>query len=242
MPKKQWTDEERKAFGEKMKAARLAKEKKVDVSESAPETLPQEDTVSELLRRIKELEERQFFSQPAPAPVQPVRAITKFSVVVSDYPDPRERLADEPKLQEHAFKHNFQLKWEVGKVSYQHDGVNYTEPKFVLELWRWMRDPDTQELTTKQYRVHRATFFEDPEAALDAARQHGVEIDDTLQKPFLDEMRYLRMRDWLFEIFYPQPVAAAKQIREEVVGNRLVRVFETSSSEKQSIPFDKLKM
>ena len=205
-------------------------------SPSAPQTIS-DDTVQELLNRIKELENRQFFNQAQPV----VKAVTKFSVTPHDYPDPRERLSDEPKLQEHAFKQNFTLKWEIGRTGYEKDGVSYTEPKFDLEVWRWLRDEDG-ELTDKQYRVHRLTFHEDPEAAIQMARDKGLDVDETLQRDFLDEMRYLRMRDWLLEIFYPPKTQANQQTREEVIGNRLVPVLEVNSFQAVGIPIDKLKV
>lgn len=225
------TPEERKAFGEKMKAARAAKKQ-----EEKRENGVANETVEALLKRIEELEQRNFFQQPQPV----VKAVTKWSIDPKDYPDPTERLANESRLEEHAFKQNFILKWEVGRVNYQHDSVNYTEPKFRLELWKWIRDEDTNEKTTKQFRVHKATFFEDPDAAIQLARDRGHEVDENAQKPFLDEMRYLRMLDWLLEIFYPQPIKNKESVREEVIGNRLVPVLETSSAEAKSIPREKL--
>lgn len=244
MPKKNWTPEERQAFADKMKAARAsarAAKKPVKKAKEAKVDPPQvaNDDVASLLKRIQELEQQRFFS---PQPQQAVRAITKYSIETHDYPNPSERLSEEPKLQEHAFKQNYVLKWKVGKVQYSHDGVSYTEPKFVLEVWRWKRDPETNELTNKQYRIHKGTFFEDPDAAIQMATELGLEIDETLQKPFLDEMRYLRMRDWVMEIFYPPKAQPATHTREEVIGNRLVPVLEINSRESVAIPFDKLKM
>jgi hypothetical protein len=234
MPK-QWTPEERKAFGEKMKAAKLAKQQEEKTESKVEASVANEDYAA-LLKKIEELEARQFFQQPAP--VQPVRSITKYSLEAADWPDPRERLANESKLSSFAFKENFILKWDVGRVNYEKDGVHYQEPKFRIELWRWKRDPETQELTNKQYRVHKATFFEDPSAAMAVAIEKGIEVDDTLQKAFLDEMRYMRVRDWLFGIFYPTPSAKSEGHREEVIGNRLVPVIEMSSTKPTEISFE----
>lgn len=215
-----------KRLGEQARAR--AAEKKL--KEDPPQT--SNDDVASLLRRIEEMEKQRFFS---PAPQQAVRAITKYSINSGDYPDPRERLFDESRLEEHAFKQNFILEWNIGRVNYDKDGVNYTEPKFVLEIWRWKRDPETNQLTNKKYRIHKFTFFEDPDAALQLAQEKGLDIDDRLQKPFLDEMRYLRIRDTLFEIFYPAPMQKPQVEREEVIGNQLVPVIEVSSVEAQDV-------
>lgn len=238
MPKKKWTDAERQAFAAKMKAARAAKTApETEIEQSKLEAQAANLTIEELARQIEELKRNQFFSQPQVA----VKAITKYSFNPADYPDPRERLADEPKLRQHAFKENFTMEWEVGKVNYDaKDGVNYTEPKFRIELWKWLPNPETGELTNKKFRIQKATFFEDPDAAIHAANNAGVEIPQQMEKTFLDEMRYLRIRDWLFQIFWPSPVKQNRGIREEVIGNRLVPVLQVSSTEPIDIPFDRL--
>jgi hypothetical protein len=204
------------------------------------------------MKRIEELENRGFFNSPVPDYVSqlPPKAMNKYSIDPADYVDPRERLANEPRLESEAFKQNYVLEYSLGRVSYDaKDGINYTEPKFQLELWRWLRDPVTNEITNKKFRVHKVTFFEDPDAALQTAHAKGVNITMPEQdgfinpqhKAFLDEMRYLRFRDWLFEIFWPAPAVNKSAIREEVIGNRLVPVLETSSTEPlTNIPFDKL--
>jgi hypothetical protein len=38
-------------------------------------------------------------------------------------------------------------------------------------------------------------------------------------------MRYLRMRDWLMEAFYPPKPQVVQGRHEEVIGNRVVEVF-----------------
>lgn len=252
MPRKPMTPEERKAFGAKMKAAREAKKNK-EVEQSKVEAAAANDDVSALLKRIEELEQRNFFAQPAPAPAVAVRAITKFSINPADYPDPRDRLMAEPRLESEAFKQNFYLIWEVGKVGYKSDvdGVSYTEPKFRLEVWKYVRDGATNEFvetedpktgakTRKGFRVHKGTFFEDPDAAIQCAQDKGITVPDSIQQAFLDEMRYLRIRDWLFEIFWPSPIKQNRGVREEVIGNRLVPVMEISSTTPVDIPFDRL--
>lgn len=54
-------------------------------------------------------------------------------------------------------------------------------------------------------------------------------------------MRYLRVRDWLFDIFWPKPAQAADRIKEEVIGGTLVQVFTKSSVDPSNIDFDKIK-
>lgn len=238
MPRFKKGSPEAKAWGEQMRAARQKANKapEEEIEQSKAEAAVANPTIEDLMRQIEELKHSQFFSQPQVA----VRAITKYSINPQDYPDPRERIADEPKLESEAFRQNFVMEWQVGKVNYDaKDGVNYTEPKFKIELWRWLRDSEN-EITNKKFLVKKATFFEDPDAAIQAAVAAGLEVPARLEKTFLDEMRYLRIRDWVFDIFFPKPPSPIRGIREEVIGNRLVPVMEVSSTDPVDIPFSKL--
>lgn len=245
MPKKQWTDEERKAFAERMKKARETKTsqtKSQEPSPSAPDTADRDDSIEKLLKRIEELEQRQFIPNlQAQVTNTGVKGTTeKFSVNPKDYPDPRERLADEPRLKRFAFRENYELEWDISRVRYDtKDGLSFAEPKFVIKLNRRIFDDDG-EPTKKWFTVLKGTFFEDPDTALTIAQQRGLDIPDFAEKPFLDEMRYLRLRDWLMEVFFPPKPDKKAEITETVIGNRLVNVFEKSSEDSSSVPFDKL--
>jgi hypothetical protein len=65
-------------------------------------------------------------------------------------------------------------------------------------------------------------------------------VDENNQKEFLDEMRYLRVKDWLFDVFWPRPAQPQEQIREEVIAGTIFQTFEKSSVEADGIDFDKL--
>lgn len=165
----------------------------------------------------------------------------KYIVNPQNYPDPRERLAKEARLQRFAFKENYDLDWEIGISQYQtKDGVNTREPKFTLKLVRVVFDDDTGLATNQRYVVCQIIFHEDPEAALAIAREQGYEVSDYAEKDFLDEMRYLRMRDWLLEAFYPQKPTVNSSKKEMVIGNRVVQVFEINAESAQPIPFSQL--
>jgi hypothetical protein len=53
-------------------------------------------------------------------------------------------------------------------------------------------------------------------------------------------MRYLRVKDWLFDVFWPKPAQLKDQIREEVIGGTIVQVFTKNSEEPEGMDFDKL--
>lgn len=164
----------------------------------------------------------------------------KYLVDPSNYPDPTARLADEPRLASLAFKHNYELEYEVGISAYQtKSGKNIREPKFNVTLNRVVID-DQGNTTSQRYIARKLVFHEDPQAALVIAREQNIEVNKGDERLFLNEMRYLRVRDWLFGIFWPVAVRQQDGIREQVIGNQLVQVFTKSSEESSSIPFDQM--
>lgn len=238
MPKKKMTEEEKKAWGAKMKAAREAKK---ETPEAKDEIISQD--YSDLVRQINELKEQlnSVQSTPQAAPNGLIGTTTRYIIDAAHYPDPRERLAAEPRLKRFAFDENYALDFKIDKVRYQTvDGRWMQEPKFMIELQGVIRDKQG-DATKKRSILKRATFHEDPQAAVTIANEQGLEVDESNQKNFLDEMRYIRMRDWLLEAFYPPVNTDTKSRKQEVViNNKLVEVFELNSVDSQEIPFNQL--
>lgn len=212
-----------------------------------------EPSYDDLVRRMQEMEAmmwRTIGSQQQPQQPQGLNVGPNGSLVgVRDkyvlnpkrYPSPVKRLSDEQRLNRFAFKENYFLEFIVGVSQYQtKDGVNYREPKFTLELHRVLFDEDTGLPNGTAYTVCRMVFHEDPEAALAIANEQNIEVTEMEETLFLNEMRYLRMRDWLLECFYPRPAQASKKKKEMVIGNRVVEVFEINAESAQSIPFDQI--
>lgn len=168
-----------------------------------------------------------------------VGTIEKFVVDPSYYPDMTDRLAKEPRLARFAFLLNYELGWKVETVSYEtKDGLNVKEPKFSLNLIRIILDEDTGEPTNKRFITCTQVFFEDPQTALVVARDNGLSPDEFPggEKNFLDEMRYLRMRDWLLEAFYPPKSQPKNNKREMVIGNKVVEVYEVNAELSEGAP------
>lgn len=211
---------------------------------------------AEILRRLSEVEANASYwrnealkSQVGGNPAGPqagqaglIGTYEKYKVDPSLYPDPRQRLSHEPRLQRFAFDMNYELAWTIGVSSYKTiDGINTKEPKFTIELNKIVLDEDTGEQTDGRYTICRAIFHEDPEAALVVAREQGVNVEDFEEKAFLDEMRYLRIRDWLLEAFYPpKPQQEKKNKKDMVIGGKLVEYFEINSESSESVPFGQL--
>lgn len=266
MPKKTWTEEERKAFGEKMRQSRedtaLAKEKALADAQTPTEPKQQiepelagEATVSELAKQVLELKaqlERIAVAQTAAGPdripmqtpqVDPRGKLTgtfeKYIVDPKHYPDPTAQLKTEPKLARFAFDVNYELGWEVTRTQYQtQDGINTVEPRFTVELIKVIIDEDSGEPTTGRYVLRSMVLHEDPQAALTVARDNNVNPDDFGGEwAFLDAMRYLRIRDWLLEAFYPPRNTGKKGRKEAVIGNRVVQIYEVSSLDAAPVDF-----
>lgn len=166
----------------------------------------------------------------------------KYNLDPNYYPNPCERLANEPRLARFAFPLNFELEWNVGVSQYKTiDGINTKEPKFEIQLNRIMLDEETGEPTLGRIVICKGIFHEDPDAAVIVAREQGFDVNSFGEKEFLDEMRYLRIRDWLFEAFFtPLPATHKTNKREMVINGKLVQYFEINDENGASIPFDKL--
>jgi len=256
--KKKWTDEERKAFGEKMKAARQAKTP--DVKESV---VAEDQDIDILKKQMQEVLETNALLKAALLGKQPEQKIelnkeggligefTKYKMDPSNYPDPTPRLSQEPRLGSIAFNYNYELSYEVSSSRYQtQSGRNIQEPKFEVKLDRIaldsqgkrvkVKNPVTGKMEEKRYKVQNIIFHEDPDTALIMARQYGYNPEEMDERSFLNEMRYLRVRDWLFDIFWPGTPQKKGGVSEEVVGGQIVQVFTKSSEEPSNIDFDKL--
>lgn len=243
-----------------MKAARAAKKnneeipKEEDVTQIAPE-----QNQNDILRQLKELQESNALLKAAILNNQTIASggvttgvsmnrngeligeFEKYQLDPALYPDPTPRLSKEPRLAPLAFEYNYEMDYQVTVSEYQTaSGRRVREPKFHVTLNRVVLD-DQGNQTSKRYIARKLIFHEDPDAALVIAREQNIDIDKSDEKTFLNEMRYLRVRDWLFDIFWPKPIDESSQIREEVIGGTLVQVFEKKSLDSSNIEFDKLK-
>lgn len=175
--------------------------------------------------------------------------VEKYTVDPTNYMDPTKRLSEEPRLQAMAFNLNYELEYEMSVRPYEtKTGVNQKEPEFLITLLRVVLD-DQGLPTEKRYIARRMVFHEDPQAAIVIARENGIsleeftDLDNTTenQKLFLNEMRYLRAKEWLFDIFWPRPAKKQDGLHEEVIGGTIVQVFTKSSEEPSGVDFDQIK-
>lgn len=236
MPRK-WTDEEKKAFGEKMKAARANKTKNPQTKTTPTSTVEiEESTLKEILDRLKTLEAEKATRPTAPTQeptisqsghVQGIKEKYTINKAAYAHVDPRARLFKEPKLSRFAPEENYSMYWRVDNTRYQNaQGLWMAEPRFELEVRRKVLDDDGS--VKGEYQVGKLVSHEDWDAAIDIANSLGLEIDPNMGKEFIDEMRYQNFRMFVEELFFAP--TAIKQVnggkKEMVVAGTVVTFYE----------------
>lgn len=241
----------------KLQAGREAAKKLKDNAEKAEpilvpdEQIAPEQNQNDLEKQVQELKAMMFDFMKGGVPqnqsgVQQnaqgaiIGTFEKYVVDPSNYPNPSERLSKEPKLAPFAFEYNYELDYQVHVSQYDtKDGRNVKEPRFMMELRRVVLNDDGTP-TNGRYIVRKLTFHEDPQAAIQVARANGLEVDDFSQEDFLNEMRYIRARDWLLGIFYPPLPQAAQAKKQVVIDNQVVDMITVNSENASAIPFDQI--
>jgi len=242
MPRPKRGSPEAKAWGVQMREARRAKQ-----ILAAP-SIPSDQDESDLIKQIKELKDNQellkaalLHSGPQVTDRGVIGTREKYRLDPDLYPDPRERLAEQEQFKRLAFSENWELDWAISPTRYQTvDGIWQTEPRFTLKLIKIIFDDKTYEKTNRRYVARQLIMHEDPEAAVVIAREQGLPVDEKNELNFLNEMRFIRMRDWLIETFFPPPTPINQNKRQVVIDNQLVELYEITSESKESIPFDKI--
>lgn len=239
---KEWTEEERKAHSEKMKAAHAARKSTQDKNN---ETKPAEQSVTltqyqfnQLMQRINQLEQ-----QPKPEPAQALNQVVqmqqptvtnqgiqgiqyKYPVDKGYYKDPTDRLYQEPELKRFALGENFIFTWSVEGIVYEKYNITYSEPKFTVELYRKMFDEEGNE-TGKLAFVNRNILHEDELTARIIADKMGLLTPETNLADLLDEMRYMRIRQWLLDLFKPKQIKAVKNnLTTTVIDGKVVEIID----------------
>lgn len=153
--------------------------------------------------------------------------VVKHSLSKADYPDPTDRLYDDPQLKRHNLRDNYIFTWEVTGEQYQKDNVTYAEPRFIVSLYRRLFN-DMDEDTGRAALISRNILHEDEFIAQIIADKLGLLENFSSTKEMMDEIRYRRIRDWLIPIFIPvKPEQHANRRTEMVIDGKAVEVFDT---------------
>lgn len=153
--------------------------------------------------------------------------IFRYPVEKGHYPDPTPRLYDDPQLKRFAMRENFYFKWDVEGETYEKYGVTYSEPRFVVELYRFLFDEEGKP-TGKMIFVNRQFQMEDELAARIIADRLGMSEKFETHEELMNEMRFQRIRQWLLGVFTPYKV---EQHRRKpvttVIDGKVVEMYDT---------------
>lgn len=164
--------------------------------------------------------------------------VFRYPVEESYYPDPSDRLINEPKLARFAMGENYIFRWSVEGETYEKNGVTFAEPRFTLELFRKLYTDEGEPMRNPKNGkpvmalVARQMQHEDEMTTKVAAQRLGIldkfGNDDEGFRKLMDEIRYHRIREWLFGIFTPPKVQTFKnQSRTQVIDGKVVEVFDS---------------
>lgn len=237
---RKWTEEEKKAFGAKMKALREEKAKQTveqikETGEAPKPTveIPAEQ-LSELMARLDKLEaEKKQSYQPTQAQISPTGQIMgiqeryPISKALYVHLNPIQRLLNEPAWKRFALEDNYHLLWDVFTTTYTTStGVKMSEPRFELEIRQKQMDEDGNVIG--EYQIGKHVRHEDYDAAVELALSLGMEVDPNMGVEFLDEMRYQDWKMFINEIFFPPKAISQSNNgkKEIVVGGKVVTFYE----------------
>ena len=159
--------------------------------------------------------------------------VFRYEVDKGYYPDPTQRLLDEPKLARFALRENFIFRWEVDGVEYKKDNITYAEPRFTMELFSRLFD-DEGEPTGQAALVARQMLHEDEFTTRIMAGRMGIldQFEDSEEgfRALMNEIRYQRFRTWLLAIFTPAKIEThRKRPLEQNINGKIVMVYDTES-------------
>lgn len=252
MPKKDWTEEERKAFAERMKAGRkkAAPVKSEPVQEAPVETKEEmisisKDQFEQLLARLEKVESAKTESSTMDKTTAQIDMSGRITGVNTPHPldpkfytDPRERLYDLPELARYAFKQNYELDFSVEVMNYETKfGTSFSVPKFKLKLKKLILDDDTGEPIIVEhdgrkfkqgYLMKVGIFFIDPNDAIKTAVDMGIEVTDANSYDFLESMRFQQYKKWILECMKPPKPEENRSVKQAVIGGSVYQVEEWS--------------
>ena len=148
----------------------------------------------------------------------------KYPIEADFYPDPTDRLYNEPLLKRFSMRENYYFDWEVTGVMYEKHNITYAEPRFTVRLFRRLFNDDGTP-QGKLVLVNRQMMHEDEFAARRAFQKLGIpqeSFDD-----MMNEYRYQVIKKWLMDIFTPPKINQHGRISTTmVIDGKDVEVFD----------------
>jgi hypothetical protein len=163
--------------------------------------------------------------------------VQKYEIEKSHYEDPTDRLTSEPELSRFAMRENYVFKWDVEGVTYEKNNITYSEPRFVIELYRKLYDDEGEAMVRidnagnripQMALVNRNIFHQDEFAAKLAANRMG--ISDLSFDDLLNEYRYQVIKRWLVSLFKAPKVGQhGRQSKTMNIQGKMVEVFDAET-------------
>jgi hypothetical protein len=153
----------------------------------------------------------------------------RYPVEQSYYPDPTDRLYDEPSLARFGLRMNYHFTWKVEGVEYEKYGITYAEPKFTIRIFRKMFADDGTP-SGQAALINTNIIHEDEVAARRAAERLGLGEEFSDFRDMMNEVRYYRIRQWLVDLFAPPKVDTHKaKPLTTVVDGKVVEMYDTET-------------
>lgn len=224
MPKKNMTEEERKAWGKKMAESRAQKktEKKAVPAQGVdPQVLAA--TVAAVLSEVNKHQRKSTG-----------KVVNEGSMDKSDYADITGRLYDLPELARFAMRTNFIIKQGLQPVSWEgKDGLWHQQPSHVFKLFRLPTEEEVAESEEKGGALTKDTLIEenthmqtdDEVASRTAAEKLGLKVGKDFSDfdELNDEMRFERVKKWLVDFLIRLPQKEAEGAPKELVVAGMVK-------------------
>lgn len=252
MPKKEWSEAERQAFADRMKAARQKSEQKEEPVEQVTEQKEATVTITQdqfdaLMARLEKVESAKTESSTISKQTSTVDMTGRVTGVSTPHPldpkfyaDPRERLYNLPELARYAFRQNYELDFVVEVLNYETKyGTSFSVPKFKLKLKKLILDDDTGEPILVEhdgkqfkqgYLMKVGIFFIDPNDAVKTAVDMGIEVTDANSYDFLEQMRFQQYKKWLLDCMKPPKPEDNRATKHAVIGGSVYQIDEWSEA------------
>lgn len=155
--------------------------------------------------------------------------VMRYEIEPSYYPDPTERLYDEPTLRRFGLRDNYFFDWKVEGVEWEKANITYAEPRFTCRIFRRMFEEDGVTPNGQFALVNRMILHEDEVITRIAADKLGLreQVGDDFRL-LMDEARFYRIRQWLLDLFsIPKVETHSRQPRQMVVDGKVVEMFDS---------------
>lgn len=154
----------------------------------------------------------------------------KYNTDANYYPNPTEKLYDEPRLRRFSMRDNYYISWDITSKPYENKyGISIQEPFFHATLYQHMFDDDGAEREDFMV-VQTLHFNEDEQVAFDFAAENDIDPSEDNMRELMDIARYERCKRWIFDIFFPpRNFEMNTDAREEAIGGSVVKVVTKSN-------------